>query len=108
MVATWLHNRAPLPLARSQGGNARRYPRQLDCRDRWHVPLGLLGKVRLDRRLRADRIFDALARSDQSLDSIAEDIGYEAASALSIAFRKRIDCPPGSFARAYADEMPAS
>jgi AraC-like DNA-binding protein len=35
---------------------------------------------------------DALVRGGQSLDRIAEDIGYESASAFSTAFRKRIGC----------------
>lgn len=42
---------------------------------------------------------DALARGGKSLDRIADDIGYESASAFSTAFRKRLGTPPGSFAR---------
>lgn len=42
---------------------------------------------------------DALIRGAKSLDRIAEDIGYESASAFSSAFRKRLGCPPGKFAR---------
>ncbi len=41
----------------------------------------------------------ALSRGTRSLDQIAEDIGYESASAFSTAFRKRLGCPPGKFAR---------
>lgn len=43
---------------------------------------------------------DALSRGDKSLDRVAEEIGYESASAFSTAFRKRLGCAPGAFARA--------
>lgn len=42
---------------------------------------------------------DALIAGSRSLDRIAEDIGYESASAFSTAFRKRFGCPPGRFGR---------
>jgi len=42
---------------------------------------------------------DALIRGAKTLDRIAEEIGYESASAFSTAFRKRAGCPPGRFAR---------
>ncbi|AVO44927.1 AraC family transcriptional regulator [Phreatobacter cathodiphilus] len=42
---------------------------------------------------------DALMRGTKTLDRIAEEIGYESASAFSTAFRKRLGCPPGRFAR---------
>ena len=42
---------------------------------------------------------DALLRGVKSLDRIADEIGYESASAFSTAFRKRLGCPPGKFAR---------
>lgn len=45
---------------------------------------------------------DALTRGNNTLDGIAEQIGYESASAFSTAFRKRLGCPPGKFARAAA------
>ena len=45
---------------------------------------------------------DALARGTKSLDRIADQIGYESASAFSTAFRKRLGCAPGQFARALA------
>ncbi|AVA15109.1 AraC family transcriptional regulator [Sphingopyxis sp. MG] len=45
---------------------------------------------------------DALVRGKMTLSQIAEDIGYESASAFSTAFRKRLGCPPGKFARAEA------
>lgn len=45
---------------------------------------------------------EALARGGKSLDRIAEEIGYESASAFSTAFRKRLGCPPGRFAREVA------
>lgn len=42
---------------------------------------------------------DALIRGDRTLNRIAEDIGYESASAFSTAFRKRQGCSPRRFAR---------
>src|SRR5690606_36390048 len=42
---------------------------------------------------------DALFSGAKTLDRIAEEIGYESASAFSTAFRKRIGCAPGKFAR---------
>ncbi|PWC53175.1 AraC family transcriptional regulator [Azospirillum sp. TSO22-1] len=44
---------------------------------------------------------DALMRGAKTLDRIADDIGYESASAFSTAFRKRLGCPPGRFARSH-------
>jgi AraC-like DNA-binding protein len=43
---------------------------------------------------------DALSRSGKSLDRVADEIGYESASAFSTAFRRRTGCSPGTFARA--------
>jgi len=42
---------------------------------------------------------DALSRGGKSLDRLAEEIGYESASAFSTAFRRRVGCSPGAFAR---------
>ncbi|AEG51472.1 transcriptional regulator, AraC family [Sphingobium chlorophenolicum L-1] len=42
---------------------------------------------------------DALMRGDKSLDRIADEVGYESASAFSTAFRKRSGMAPGRFAR---------
>jgi AraC-like DNA-binding protein len=42
---------------------------------------------------------DALSRGGKSLDRLAEEIGYESASAFSTAFRRRSGCAPGAFAR---------
>ena len=42
---------------------------------------------------------EALVQGAKSLDRIADEIGYESASAFSTAFRKRQGCPPGRFAR---------
>jgi AraC-like DNA-binding protein len=47
---------------------------------------------------------DALSRERKPLDRIAEEIGYESASAFSTAFRKRIGISPGAFARANAPQ----
>ncbi len=41
---------------------------------------------------------DALSRGGKSLDRVADEIGYRAASAFSTAFRKRVGCSPGAFA----------
>ncbi|AAK88870.1 AraC family transcriptional regulator [Agrobacterium fabrum] len=43
---------------------------------------------------------DSLIRGVKSLDHIADEIGYESASAFSTAFRRRMGIAPGSFARA--------
>ncbi|MFH0296817.1 AraC family transcriptional regulator [Bradyrhizobium sp. 31Argb] len=45
---------------------------------------------------------DALIRGAKGLDRIADEIGYESASAFSTAFRKRLGCSPGRFARSCA------
>lgn len=44
---------------------------------------------------------DALRRGGRSLDRLAQDIGYESASAFSTAFRRRFGCSPGTFARSH-------
>jgi len=38
---------------------------------------------------------DVLSRGGKSLDRLADEIGYESASAFSTAFRKRLGCAPG-------------
>ena len=43
---------------------------------------------------------DALSRGDAPLERLAEQVGYESASAFSTAFRRRVGCPPSAFARA--------
>jgi AraC-like DNA-binding protein len=45
---------------------------------------------------------DALSRGGTALDRLAEDIGYESASAFSTAFRRRVGCSPGAFARSFS------
>jgi AraC-like DNA-binding protein len=42
---------------------------------------------------------DALSRGGKPLEKLAEEVGYESASAFSTAFRKRVGCAPGAFAR---------
>lgn len=49
---------------------------------------------------------DALIHGEKPLDRIAEEIGYESASAFSTAFRKRTGMAPGGFARARELEWP--
>lgn len=52
---------------------------------------------------------DALSRGDTPLDRLAQEVGYESASAFSTAFRRRIGCSPGAFARSRrAAAMPAA
>lgn len=51
---------------------------------------------------------DALSRGAKPLERLAEEIGYESASAFSTAFRRRIGCSPGAFARALrSPQQPA-
>lgn len=45
---------------------------------------------------------DTLVRGSKTLDRIAEEIGYQSASAFSTAFRKRFGYPPGKFVRPAA------
>lgn len=45
---------------------------------------------------------EVLSRGDTPLDRLAEQIGYESASAFSTAFRRRFGCAPGAFARSLA------
>jgi AraC-like DNA-binding protein len=47
---------------------------------------------------------DGLMRGTKTLDRIADEIGYESATAFSTAFRKRLGCSPGRFARSAAVE----
>ena len=42
---------------------------------------------------------DALSRGGKSLDDLAVEIGFQSASAFSTAFRRRLGCAPGAFAR---------
>ena len=42
---------------------------------------------------------DALSKGGKSLERLADEIGYESASAFSTAFRRRVGCSPGAFAR---------
>lgn len=50
---------------------------------------------------------DALRQGGKTLDRIADDIGYESASAFSNAFRKRLGVSPGAYARGSAQADPA-
>ncbi|HTU09813.1 MAG TPA: AraC family transcriptional regulator [Allosphingosinicella sp.] len=47
---------------------------------------------------------DRLRRGGVPLERLAEEIGYDSASAFSTAFRRRIGCAPGAFARARRRE----
>ena len=48
---------------------------------------------------------DSLSRGVKSLDRLADEIGYESASAFSTAFRRRLGCSPGAFARSRRAEQ---
>jgi len=45
---------------------------------------------------------DRLSRGGETLERLAEAIGYESASAFSTAFRRRVGCSPKSFSRALS------
>jgi AraC-like DNA-binding protein len=47
---------------------------------------------------------NALVQGGKPLDRLAEEIGYESASAFSTAFRRRYGCAPGRFARGFAEQ----
>lgn len=66
--------------------------------DRFGRVLGC-GPIEYLARWRIALAKDALMRGAKSLDRIAHEIGYESASAFSTAFRKRLGCSPGRFAR---------
>lgn len=51
---------------------------------------------------------DALSRGGKPLERLAEEIGYESASAFSTAFRRRVGCSPGTFARSCRNDEAAS
>lgn len=57
------------------------------------------GPIEYLARWRMALAMDALLSGAKTLDRIADEIGYESASAFSTAFRKRLGCPPGKFAR---------
>jgi AraC-like DNA-binding protein len=57
------------------------------------------GPIEYLARLRMALAKDALTQGGRTLDRIADEIGYESASAFSTAFRKRLGCSPGKFAR---------
>ncbi|OBZ93798.1 AraC family transcriptional regulator [Pararhizobium polonicum] len=66
---------------------------------------GMLGCAPMEylARWRMTRAKDTLSRGGTSLDRLAEDIGYDSASAFSTAFRRRVGCAPGAFARSRID-----
>ncbi len=47
---------------------------------------------------------DALRRGGRPLDRVAEEIGYDSASAFSTAFRRRIGCSPAPL-RAHGERV---
>jgi len=65
---------------------------------RFNLALGC-GPIEYLARWRMALAKDALIRGAKTLDRIADEIGYESASAFSTAFRKRLGCSPGKFAR---------
>jgi AraC-like DNA-binding protein len=75
----------------SRSAFAARFSEVLDC-----------GPIEYLARWRMALAKDALIRGAKTLDRIADEIGYESASAFSTAFRKRLGCSPGRFARSGA------
>lgn len=75
----------------SRSGFAARFGEALGC-----------GPIEYLARWRMALAKDALIRGTKTLDRIADEIGYESASAFSTAFRKRFGCSPGKFARSGA------
>jgi AraC-like DNA-binding protein len=65
---------------------------------RFQATLGC-GPIEYLARWRMALAKDALTQGVKTLDHIADEIGYESASAFSTAFRKRLGCSPGRFAR---------
>ncbi|MET4633692.1 AraC-like DNA-binding protein [Kaistia defluvii] len=57
------------------------------------------GPIEYLARWRMSLAKDALINGAKTLDRIADEIGYESASAFSTAFRKRVGCAPGRFSR---------
>jgi AraC-like DNA-binding protein len=66
------------------------------------------GPIEYLARWRMALALDALSRGGKSLDRLADEIGYESASAFSTAFRRRIGSSPGAFARACRDSRRAT
>lgn len=72
----------------SRSAFAARFTRALGC-----APMEYLARWRMALAQ------DALGRGAKSLDRLADDIGYESASAFSTAFRRWVGISPGAFAR---------
>lgn len=75
----------------SRSGFAARFNEMLGC-----APIGCLARWRIAIAKQA------LLSGAKSLDRIADEIGYESASAFSTAFSKSLGCSPGRFARRHA------
>nr|CAD6438692.1 AraC family transcriptional regulator [Rhizobium sp. Q54] len=75
----------------SRSGFAARFNEMLGC-----APIGCLAHWRIAIAKQA------LLSGAKSLDRIADEIGYESASAFSTAFSKSLGCSPGRFARRHA------
>lgn len=73
---------------RSRSAFAARFGEMLGC-----------GPIEYLARWRMALAKDALMSGAKTLDRIADEIGYESASSFSSAFRKRLGCAPGQFAR---------
>ncbi len=80
----------------SRSGFAARFTEMLGC-----APIEYLARWRIAIAKQA------LLSGAKSLDQIADDIGYESASAFSTAFSKRLGCSPGRFARSHAVKVSA-
>lgn len=82
--------------ALSRSGFAARFGEALGC-----------GPIEYLARWRMALAKDALIKGEKTLDRIADEIGYESASAFSTAFRKRLGCSPGKFARTRGEVVAA-
>jgi AraC-like DNA-binding protein len=74
---------------------------------RFHAKLGC-APIEYLSRWRMALAQDALIRGDAPLDRLADQIGYESASAFSTAFRRRIGCPPRAFALRHRPARPTT
>ncbi|KEQ53578.1 AraC family transcriptional regulator [Sphingobium chlorophenolicum] len=88
MAARWTVARLASIAGMSRSAFAARFAEALGC-----------GAIEYLARWRMAFAMNALMRGDKSLDRIADEIGYESASAFSTAFRKRSGMAPGRFAR---------
>ncbi|MBL8903049.1 MAG: helix-turn-helix transcriptional regulator [Rhizobiales bacterium] len=96
----------PAPPRRPPRGTGVARSRHLPHATRFATTVGCAPMEYLS-RWRMSLAQDALSREGKSLDRVAEEIGYDSASAFSTAFRRRLGCAPGAFARSRRVSKPA-